>query len=430
MRLLVVLLLGTAGLGWGTTCGPQVFGPLCQQVPENAILFFGTMVEKAPPMQGHWSRFAVKEIFQGLPPGTTEVLVFPGGLGEFRLGGSYLLTADHWKTYSWHSRTWDRLKWWWEFERHWPPLIRLQTWSCAYLREHFRVPQEDWAYARELRDGKPRRRIYGTVSLGGALWRGGTGLPPLAGAMVGIHGPTRSWSVAADENGQYSVEGVDPGKYWLEAEAPGYSSKGETLEFELNPRGCRFAPLAMTAAGTLAGRVVQPDGSPAKRASVWYRFADPKWRGQIEESSTTTNERGEFSWNDVPPGEFVVEVRAFGSDDPYTTMRLKLGLNEVRQGIVFRLAPTPPKRVVTVRVSWPDGRPAQGIAVFGESGEVRSERLITGADGIAKLPVFAGRRYSVFASVPVDGKWTGAGRGANGLRGSGDREGTRPISLG
>lgn len=409
MRLLVGLVLGTAGLGWGTTCGPQILGPLCQQVSENAVLFFGTVVDKAPPMQGSWSRFAVKEIFRGLPAGTTEVLVFPDSWGDFSMGESYLLTADPWKNYSAKPWTWDRLKWWWNYERHWPPLIRLQTWACTYQREHFRVPQEDWAYARELRDGTPRRRIYGIVSVGGALWRGGTGLPRLAGATVGIHGPSRSWSVAADKNGLYSVEDVDPGKYWIEAEAPGYSRKGETLEFEVNPRGCRFAPLAMTAAGTLAGRVVQPDGSPAKRASVWYRFADSKRRGQIDKSYTTTNERGEFSWNDVPPGKLVIEARGFGSDDPYTTIGVKMDLNEVRQGVVIQLAPTPAKRVVTVRVRWPDGRPAQAIAVFGESGEVWSERFRTGADGVAKLPVYSGRAYSVFASVMVDGKWTGAG---------------------
>lgn len=140
-----------------------------------------------------------------------------------------------------------------------------------------------------------------------------------------------------------------------------------------------------------------------------YRFADPKHQVRITDSYTTTNEQGEFSWNDVPPGELVIEARGFGSDDPYTTIGVKMDLNEVRQGVVIQLAPTPPKRVVTVRVRWPDGRPAQAITVFGESGEVWSERFRTGADGIAKLPIYSGRAYSVFASIKVDGKWTGAG---------------------
>ncbi len=407
MRLLLVLVLGTAGLGWGTTCGPQILGPLCQQVPENAILLLGTVVDKAPPMQGRWSRFSVKEIYRGLPAGTTEVLVFPDSWDDFRMGESYLLTADHWKTYSWHSRTWDRLKWWWEFERHWPPLIRLQTWSCAYQKEHFRVPQEDWAYARELRDGTPRRRIYGRVSAVGRLLPGSNGWPRIPDATVRIHGKSKSWSVITDANGAYSIDNVEPGQYWVETEKPGYTSIGPTPELEVSANGCGYGPLALTAAGKIAGRVVRPDGSAAAGASVSYRYAESRAGSNI--ASTTANERGEFAWDEAPPGNLLLEARPADSDEPYTSMPVPLRLNEVRQGVVFRLNPTPPKRVLTVRVRWPDGKLAAGVDIHGQTTDSYTERLTTGAEGTAQLSLFSGHPYSVFASVQVDGQWTGAG---------------------
>jgi hypothetical protein len=406
MRLLVVLVLA-AGLGYGTTCDPRGLGPLCGQFPEGAILFSGTVKENGPREQGRWSRFAVQEIFQGLPTGTTEVIVFPDSWGGFEVGQSYLLTVGTWINFNSRPWTWERFKWWWNVDRHLPAGLRLHSGYCAYSREQFRVPKEDWAYARAIRAGTHRRRIYGRVSTAGKVWPGSNGWPRIPGATVRIHGNSKSWSVTTDANGAYSVDNVEPGKYWVEAEKLGYTSIRPTPELEVSANGCGYGPIALTAAGRIAGRVVRSDSSAAAGASASYRYAESRAGSNI--ASTTANERGEFVWDDAPAGNLMLEARPADSDEPYSSMRVQLRLNEVRQGIVFRLSPTPAKRVVTVRVSWPDGRPAQGIAVFGESGEVSSERLITGADGIAKLPVFAGRRYSVFASVPVDGKWTGAG---------------------
>jgi hypothetical protein len=407
MRLLVGLVLGTAGLGWGTSCGPEILGPLCQQLNENAILFFGTVVEHAPPMQGRWSRLAVKEIFRGLPAGTTEVILFPGSWTGLTVGESYLLTADPWRNYNSKPWTWDRLKLWWKIERHWPEGVRLQSWDCNYLREGVRVPQEDWDYAREVRDGKARRRIYGRVSAVGRLWPGGGRWPKLPGATVRIHGKSKTWSATTDANGLYSMENVEPGQYWVEAEKRGYTSIGSNPEFEVKSQGCGFGPIALTAAGRIEGRVGGSNGLAAAGATVSYRYEDSSVGGEI--GSTTTNEKGEFVFDDAPSGNLMLEARPPNSAEPYSTMGVRLGLNEVRKGIVFRLAPTPFKRILTVRVRWPDGRPAAGVEVFGETHGSFAGRLTSGADGIAKLPVYSGHVYSILASVKVDGKWTGAG---------------------
>jgi hypothetical protein len=407
MRLLVGLVLGAAGIGWGTRCDPRGLGPLCGQFPQEAILFSGTVKENGPREQGRWSRFAVQEIFQGLPTGTTEVIVFPDTWGGFTVGQSYFLTVGTWINFNSRPWTWERFKWWWNVDRHLPTGLRLQSGYCAYSREQFRVPKEDWAYARAIRAGTHRRRIYGRVSAVGRLWPGSNGWPRIPDATVRIHGKSKSWSVMTDANGAYSIDNVEPGQYWVEAEKLDYTSIGPTPELEVSANGCGYGPLALTAAGKIAGRVVRPDGSAAAGATVSYQFAEPTWRGAIE--STTASEKGEFVFDDAPPGNLLLKARPADSDEPYTAMPVPLRLNQVRQRIVFRLNPTPPKRVLTVRVRWPDGRLASGVEVHGHTDWTFTGRRTTGADGTAQLSLFSGHPYSVFASVQVDGQWAGAG---------------------
>lgn len=92
---------------------------------------------------GGWARFAVKENFRGLPAVTTEVIVDHDSWVRFRMGESYLLTAEAWKDHGPLGWSWDRLRWWWQVKRHWPPGLRVRTWGCLYSWAHFRVPEED-----------------------------------------------------------------------------------------------------------------------------------------------------------------------------------------------------------------------------------------------------------------------------------------------
>jgi hypothetical protein len=177
--------------------------------------------------------------------------------------------------------------------------IAPDIWGLCLFARARRVPEEDWAYARALREGTHRSRIYGRVSPVFKLWRGGSGLPTIAGATVHIHGKSKMWSVTTDASGFYSVENVEPGQYRVEAEAPGYTSIGPTPKFDVRAIGCGYGPIAMTAAGRIAGRVVRHNGSAAAGATLSYQFAEPIGQGTIQ--STTANEKGEFFWDGVPP---------------------------------------------------------------------------------------------------------------------------------
>ena len=106
MRPLMGFIPGTAGLGWSGSCGPELLVPLCHQVREGTALFSGIAVEKGPLEQGYWARFAVKEIYQGLPPGTTEGIVYPGIWSGFEVGESYLVTAAPWIDFGPNPWTW------------------------------------------------------------------------------------------------------------------------------------------------------------------------------------------------------------------------------------------------------------------------------------------------------------------------------------
>lgn len=211
---------------------------------------------------GGWSRFAVKENFRGLPAVTTEVIVDHDSWIRFRIGESYLLTAETWKDYGPLGWSWDRLRWWWQVKRHWPPGLRVRTWGCLYSWAHFRVPEEDWADARAIRAGTQRRWMYGRVSIGAANWPVRHYWPPLAGATVHMHGRSKSWVAKTDRNGDYAREDVEPGEYSVNAQAPGSRSTGGIPKFAVRTHGCGYGPVAMSAAERIAGHLVRSDGTP------------------------------------------------------------------------------------------------------------------------------------------------------------------------
>ena len=78
---------------------------------------------------------------------------------------------------------------------------------------------------------------------------------------------------------------------------------------------------------------------------------------------------------------------------------IQLGPSATRAGVDFTLARLRPTVPVRVRVLLPDGTAAPaGMMVFAEDGGARARvnrTGVTGADGWATLPLFAGRSYSL-----------------------------------
>lgn len=108
------------------------------------------------------------------------------------------------------------------------------------------------------------------------------------------------WATVTDEEGRFSFDTLFEGAYHLDLWAPGHASISRP-DVETGAEPLR---VTMERVATVAGRVVNPDGSPADRARVVIAGSGLWPARQVE-----TDERGHFRFSAIPPG--VYEVRTF-----------------------------------------------------------------------------------------------------------------------
>src|SRR5262249_25702083 len=86
---------------WGCSCSPATFAPACERISTAEIVFVGKAVAietraRIPvSLMLRFYRFQVETAYKGLPKGTTEVIVDPGGGSScetrYTLGTRYLI---------------------------------------------------------------------------------------------------------------------------------------------------------------------------------------------------------------------------------------------------------------------------------------------------------------------------------------------------
>jgi len=225
----------------------------------------------------------------------------------------------------------------------------------------------------------------------------------LAGVTVNLHGPS-SYSAVTDRAGVFHIGPVEPGKYFLKVDTPGYTMPaGSGKNFAVGATAMTVS-LEMDPQGRLQGRVLYPDGKPAPRAPLWLAIYP---RGGV--LTRTADEKGHFDFEDVKPGAYILRAGppsgASAVDGeiwaptyfPNATERGSAETIRLRSGATFtqdiRLRSVPARRIRGL-IRDEGGRTAAGVTVTLTAKEPNAgpERTVTtGDDGAFEFPARDGQ---------------------------------------
>jgi hypothetical protein len=288
---------------------------------------------------------------------------------------------------------------------------------------------------RESRDSSGGR-IIGKVT----DWRTGghfAGLTPptvetpLAGARIRLRGSTGTTILTTDQEGVYESDSLPPDDYALSIDLPDtqYAFDG-TVDKERLLRA-KFSEQDFTVVwnGTIEGGVRASPGGPAR---VWVQLENSNpGNARINPVFSRQNEAdGRFHIGGLSPGRYKLTVNPYGpsEESPFATATYPAGTNpegvhtfEIGEGEHIKdvkLVLNPLRgRKLEVRVSGPDGKPAEGAwAYVAYQNTLAYESLQNAAyfrktdhNGVAELHIFGDAHVRVFAEKIVDDSKTGAG---------------------
>ena len=127
---------------------------------------------------------------------------------------------------------------------------------------------------------------------------------PVAGAIVKIG----DFSVRTGRDGRFSIDNVGPGEHRMVTSKPGYVVDERTVVTD-GVNDMMDVTLRMTAAGVIAGRIVDDEGRPVRGAPVEalaYGYADGRRQLLPQGNPATTNDRGEFRLFWLDPGTYYI----------------------------------------------------------------------------------------------------------------------------
>jgi len=277
----------------------------------------------------------------------------------------------------------------------------------------------DLEYARAVARGKTGGIIFGIVLrytrdtyLDYGRHKGIEGVPVLVEKNDG------KFNLLTDNEGRFHLDGLPAGRYKVWAELPNNLRKLPVQEVVVTEGRCAAAEFETTSLGVIKGRLINSEGEPASKIAIKLIPADTggneeKWRGR--EVSSYTDERGHYSIDKIPPGEYVIVVNYEGQpsefDPPFPRAFLP-GTSDLTRARVFnisegqeieapdfRLLPRLVERTIEGVVELPDGRPAIGASVGLEFTERRWMGPLKAVDdqGRFSLKCFEGYKYLIQA---------------------------------
>ena len=264
---------------------------------------------------------------------------------------------------------------------------------------------EDLEYAREIASGKTGNRIRGYVYEDKRdSYKDARRSLPLAGIEVTITGKKRKFTTRTDEKGKYVFKEVPAGHYKVEAKAPpgfreliykpGFMNHpifiGEDFEFTyLNNlrkpvyRHVDGENFLFTAQGSVGGKIAGHDGQNPPQQFIWLLPVDENGKAILDSPTEyvwTNRENGEFYFNAVPAGKYLLSINRYGchqSRNPEYDRTFFPGVNdESRAQIItigqnrqikledFRLLPPLGEKWISGTVLSADKTPLAGATVF------------------------------------------------------------------
>ena len=190
-------------------------------------------------------------------------------------------------------------------------------------------PRVPAAVAGSAPDGRPRDRPpvpkTGTGSIRGRIVDGVTG-QPIPRVRVRLAGDVNKGPVLSDADGAFAFTALPAGSFSIAADKSTYlparhPELSRSIRFRLGSfplaAGQQLDDLTvpMFHSGAIAGRVVDAHGDPIESAQVMVMTVQRSGRPQ-QRGNGATNDLGEFRVSRLPPGRYVVRVRA----QPYMNM--------------------------------------------------------------------------------------------------------------
>jgi hypothetical protein len=139
----------------------------------------------------------------------------------------------------------------------------------------------------------------GTVT--GTVTDANTGNPIPNARVTAVAGTNTRADVTTDANGLYTFS-VPAGEYVITAVAPGYAPESQTLNVPANTTTTLNFQLSLLPPGSASGRIVRRfGGAPEPGVTVRLLFGTTEVVPPV-----TTDANGNYSFTNVPPGEYVV----------------------------------------------------------------------------------------------------------------------------
>ena len=108
-------------------------------------------------------------------------------------------------------------------------------------------------------------------------------------------------------DGRYEFQPLPPGRYKITADRIG-SFQADDSGIDLSRGACRDVALSRSPHARLAGHVRRSDGSPVAKANIVVMSADASWF-----NTSQTDEDGDFTFDSLPPDEYVVGINPPGA---------------------------------------------------------------------------------------------------------------------
>ena len=395
------LLLLTAGIRDASACSCMPSGPPCQNYFASDVVFVGTVRSITPVPGAHFMANVRVEFdnavasrgFQG-----TSVTVFTADNGAacgyaFRPGERYVVYA----------------------RRSSATTTQIVTSICSRTRP-ISEASEDLKFFESVSTLAFAPRVFGSIS----HWDRDpvTGDPrnagPVGKVVLTLSSSGSSFQVQTGQDGRYEFSGVPPGQYLLMGVAPPlFSSASLKASFELpDTRACHQADFVIPYDSRVIGSIVDAEGRPVANAHVEITPVDKIGSVFYMPSKIASSDLGgHFELAEVLPDRYILGVNlAQGPDDVVASTRYHPNATDPDQATVFEIRPgervtldqmviSPASRAYTVtgRITFPDGKPAGGVAVSLEDGHQKWKRVAaevqTGADGSFSFVVHDGLAY-------------------------------------
>jgi hypothetical protein len=414
-----LVVLGVAGFSRpALACSCVTGAPLCQRYWTTDAVFDATVVairplEPAKPPPGGDLRpvdkivtLEVRRSWKGVQPGPLEITT--GGEGgmcgfPFRVGGRYLVNADHGRTDA-----------------------RFHASLCSLTRE-FDGTGTEADFLASLAAPASGGRAFGSVrTLSVAFNQERTRRESATETLVRLLGGAQEQSTKSSQ-GRYAFTGLADGKYRVEIVVPdGYSTYAASREIEiLGPRACASEDFVFSPAGRIAGRLVGPDGLALTgvRVEVMPPNARPH-PAYLSIETSPTDAGGYFEVRNLPPGDYIVGVNPQDLPTRYNPYAravypggtaepdvISLSLGQMVDVGTWQIPP--PLEVVRVPgiITWSDGTPASGVYVSVLDRTANPVALArgaggatAGADGRFVLELRRGRVYTLLAQDGRSGR--------------------------